>query len=145
MNYNKSAHSFVNYLPNQEINYYQLCRSFSSFLSATATPGVKVILISNSKISTVCFNLYINEILQYLLFSLTCFTLTLQFRLLCTADILYLVISSLWLLYGILLYENTTVHLFIPLLMDIWVVSGLGSYRAAVSILCILWVSLYSY
>jgi len=92
MNYNKSAHSFVNYLPNQEINYYQLCRSFSSFLSATATPGVKVILISNSKISIVCFNLYINEILQYLLFSLTYFTLTLQFRLLCTADILYLAI-----------------------------------------------------
>lgn len=78
-----------------------------------------------------CFNLYINDILQYLLFSLTCFTLTLQFRLLCTADILLYLAIVLPFCCCMVFYYMQILLLFVPLLMDIWVVSGLGYYRAA--------------
>lgn len=88
-----------------------------------------------------CFNLYISDILQYVLFFSDLFHF--DFAIQTIVRYRHLVIfrnsSSLLLLYSILFYEATTVDLFIPLLMDIWVVSGLGSYNAVISIVCVPW------
>lgn len=90
----KSPH--VNCLPDHKTKRYQLCRSPYFFLTAIATLRVNIILSSNSRISIGCLDLCINEILQcLLLFFTTCFTLFLQFRHFCNADILLYVVIVL--------------------------------------------------